>query len=197
VAELGRELGKLRLWMGKPSFRVLETRSREAGTRLPRATASDAEQGRHLPRLEIVEAFVWACGVQAEEEVERWRMAWRKAAANREFGTQEELPTPAGPTPERRASSRHRAAKVLAEMPGVRAAVLLAGMPDHRAARIVAGMGAGPATTRVLPLIAADRAARALTLMPADDARRLLAQVPDAQAVAIRAGMAPDPTAAE
>ncbi|MCW2642165.1 MAG: Flagellar motor switch protein, partial [Dactylosporangium sp.] len=69
ISDLGQQLRRLRVWMGRPSLRTLEDEAKKIrngeGTSLalPRSTAADAERGRHLPRLDSVEAFVRACGV--------------------------------------------------------------------------------------------------------------------------------------
>jgi tetratricopeptide (TPR) repeat protein len=91
-------LGQLRIWAGRPSLRRL---AELAGTtispsgyvvnRLPPSTTSDVLSGKrlpHLPRLDLVEAFVAAC-MQArhapqdvvEGVVEQWLADWRRLAA--------------------------------------------------------------------------------------------------------------------
>jgi tetratricopeptide (TPR) repeat protein len=66
-------LRALKVWAGDPSFKDLERRSG-----LPRSTLADAlnPRRRQLPRLEVVRAFVAACGVS---DCGPWDEAWRRA----------------------------------------------------------------------------------------------------------------------
>jgi tetratricopeptide (TPR) repeat protein len=66
-------LRALKVWAGNPSFNDLERRSG-----LPRSTLADAlnPRRRQLPRLDVVRAFVTACGVS---DTAPWDEAWRRA----------------------------------------------------------------------------------------------------------------------
>lgn len=95
--ELVAELGRLRIWAGKPSYRRL----RELGGRrssvgghqvnaLPTTTTWEILSGRRLPqlpRLDFVQPFVAAClrfrdvpEQQIERHLEDWRAAWHRIA---------------------------------------------------------------------------------------------------------------------
>lgn len=77
--EFRAALTRLKAWAGAPSFGQLERRSA-----VPRSTLADALDPRRstLPRLEVVVAFVAACGADAAT-VERWREAWRSLQVGR------------------------------------------------------------------------------------------------------------------
>ncbi|MGH3710281.1 MAG: helix-turn-helix domain-containing protein [Pseudonocardiaceae bacterium] len=72
-------LRALRTRAGNPSLRVLSVSARKHGDRvLPRSTLADAlARTDRLPSLEIVEAFLSACDVQATE-VEAVKSAWAR-----------------------------------------------------------------------------------------------------------------------
>src|SRR4051812_47744250 len=71
ASEFVERLRQLRVWAGRPSFRRLAALAGTTTTpsgyvvdRLPSSTTSDVLNGKrlpHLPRMELVEAFVIAC----------------------------------------------------------------------------------------------------------------------------------------
>ena len=64
-------------WAGNPSLRKLEEVSRGE---LKRATVSDMlRRADHLPKRDLVQSFVTACG--AASEWPRWNMAWQSVNA--------------------------------------------------------------------------------------------------------------------
>lgn len=73
AAEFIRELRRLKGWVGNPSFQHLSRRSGQ-----PTSTLADATNSQRvgLPRLEIVRAFVHACGLR-DAEAAAWENAWR------------------------------------------------------------------------------------------------------------------------
>lgn len=79
IAELGRELRLLKVWMGNPSLRDLAKRARDSGANLPPSSAGDVQSGTRLPRMAAVLTFVRACGV-GEADIGSWTSAWRRAA---------------------------------------------------------------------------------------------------------------------
>lgn len=80
VPDLIEAMWALRGWADNPSYRKLERRAefleRKAGTvrALPHATLHRVMTGSRLPRLEVLELFVKACG--AEAHWDEWRRAW-------------------------------------------------------------------------------------------------------------------------
>lgn len=80
VPELVAAMWALRDWADNPSYRKLERRAefleRKAGTvrALPHATLHRVMTRTCMPRLEVLELFVKACG--AEAHWEEWRRAW-------------------------------------------------------------------------------------------------------------------------
>jgi conflict system STAND superfamily ATPase len=74
-------LRELRTLAGNPSLRNLSVSTRKNGDHvLPRSTLADAlARTDRLPSLEIVEAFLSACDVQATE-VDAWKSAWARVA---------------------------------------------------------------------------------------------------------------------
>ncbi|TDD71582.1 hypothetical protein E1262_05380 [Jiangella aurantiaca] len=66
-------LRRLKLWAGDPSFRELQRRSG-----VPASTLSDALNRKlaRLPRLDVIRAFVSACGVGLADQA-RWVATWR------------------------------------------------------------------------------------------------------------------------
>jgi Holliday junction resolvasome RuvABC ATP-dependent DNA helicase subunit len=82
IAELGRQLRLLRIASGAPTLRELEKRATSTGGHLPRSTAGNAESGKHLPRLEVIQIFVRACNGSAAD-VSRWQAAWQRLYARR------------------------------------------------------------------------------------------------------------------
>lgn len=68
----------LKDWSGL-TIRELERRAEAAGDRLPRSTLTAALSRSTLPRQELVEAFVRACGGD-EEEIAEWVSARRRIA---------------------------------------------------------------------------------------------------------------------
>lgn len=71
------QLSSLKLYAGNPSFEELRRRSG-----VPSSTLSDAVRTNRnrLPRLEVVRAFVAACG-GAAADLARWEWAWRALQA--------------------------------------------------------------------------------------------------------------------
>jgi len=80
VPELIEAMWALRDWADNPSYRKLERRAeileRKAGTVrvLPHATLHRVMTRSRMPRLELLELFVKACG--AEAHWDEWRRAW-------------------------------------------------------------------------------------------------------------------------
>lgn len=80
VPDLVEAMWALRDWAGNPSYRRLERRAesleRKAGTvrALPHATLHRVMTRYRMPRLELLELFVKACG--AEAHWDEWRRAW-------------------------------------------------------------------------------------------------------------------------
>jgi hypothetical protein len=80
VPELIEAMWALRDWADNPSYRKLERRAeyleRKAGTvrALPHATLHRVMTHARMPRLELLELFVKACG--AEAHWDEWRRAW-------------------------------------------------------------------------------------------------------------------------
>lgn len=75
AAQLIGMMKQLRTWAGSPSFAELNKRS--GGFRLPPSTVSDMLRRQKLPRLELLLAFVRACGLD-EEQSAVWEQAWRE-----------------------------------------------------------------------------------------------------------------------
>src|SRR5882762_10986413 len=73
-----REMRRLKGWVGNPSFQRL---SRRSG--LPTSTLADATNTHRvgLPRLEVVQAFVEACGL-VDDDARAWDRAWRDIQAD-------------------------------------------------------------------------------------------------------------------
>jgi hypothetical protein len=86
VPDLVEAMWALRRWADNPSYRVLERRAerieRKAGTvrALPHATLHRVMTRSRMPRLEILELFVKACG--AGSHWDEWRRAWFEINAN-------------------------------------------------------------------------------------------------------------------
>lgn len=80
VPQLVEAMWALRAWADNPSCRMLERRAdrieRRAGTvrALPHATLHRVMTRCRMPRLEVLELFVKACG--AEAHWDEWRRAW-------------------------------------------------------------------------------------------------------------------------
>ncbi|GAA2026281.1 hypothetical protein GCM10009839_25860 [Catenulispora yoronensis] len=80
VPELVEAMWALRKWASNPSYRMLERRAehleRKAGTvrALPHATLHRVMTRTRMPRLELLELFVKACG--AEAHWDEWHRAW-------------------------------------------------------------------------------------------------------------------------
>jgi len=74
VAQFGHDLRRLRQDAGAPSYRELAIRARYSTTVLSRAA-----NGRDLPSLPVVMAYVTACGGDAAH----WERRWRELAAAR------------------------------------------------------------------------------------------------------------------
>lgn len=80
VPDLIAAMWELRYWADNPSYRQLERRAefleRKAGTvrALPHATLHRVMTRSRMPRLELLELFVKACG--AEAHWDEWRRAW-------------------------------------------------------------------------------------------------------------------------
>src|SRR5439155_146854 len=74
ATEFREHLRRLKVWAGNPSFAWLARRCA-----VPRSTLADALSATRgtLPRLDVVSAFVTACGVDAAA-ADTWRSAWRR-----------------------------------------------------------------------------------------------------------------------
>jgi len=89
LGDLARCLRQVRLRADKPSFRVLEERTKHANGLLPgtkiervplrRSTLSEVLQGQAFPRKGFLLTFVEACGVDLEAD-HRWERAWDRLA---------------------------------------------------------------------------------------------------------------------
>jgi hypothetical protein len=71
-------------------MRELSDETDKQGRRLSPSTLSSVESGKHLPKLEVVEAFTRGCGVDGAE-LATWRHAWATAAAHRRATGKAEL----------------------------------------------------------------------------------------------------------
>lgn len=113
AAEFIRLMNQLRAWAGMPSLAEL---NRRAGGHnlLPPATLSDVLRRQRLPRLELVLAYVRACGVNGEQAA-AWEQAW---AALRE----RDIAPDGVPPAELPAEPPSRAARALAGREAARAA---------------------------------------------------------------------------
>jgi hypothetical protein len=69
----------LKVWAGDPSFDRLARRSG-----IPRSTLADAvsTSRQQMPHIDVVRAFVSACGVESDG-VEEWLDAWRRVQSSR------------------------------------------------------------------------------------------------------------------
>jgi hypothetical protein len=74
AAQMMSLLRQFRVWCGKPGVRVM---ARRANNAIAAATIHSALQGDRLPKLETLQAVVWACS-GSEEDVRNWTTAWRK-----------------------------------------------------------------------------------------------------------------------
>ncbi len=93
LEELVRCLQQLHIRADRPSFRVLEDRTKHAngvlpGTRiqrvpLRRSTLGSVLHGQLFPRKAFLLTFVEACGVDLETD-RRWEQAWDRLAENRD-----------------------------------------------------------------------------------------------------------------
>lgn len=72
-AEFVYLMRRLKIWAGDPGLRELEVR--DPSGRLRRSTVSDMLRRDRLPLLEVVEAFIRACGVPEPQQA-AWRTAW-------------------------------------------------------------------------------------------------------------------------
>jgi OmpA-OmpF porin, OOP family len=74
AAQLVDMMKRLRTWSGDPSLADL---NRRAGGHnlLPPSTVSDMLRSQKLPRLELVSAYVRACGL-ADDQITAWEQAW-------------------------------------------------------------------------------------------------------------------------
>jgi len=75
-AEFVGLMRELRIWAGQPSLRTLAGR---APAKLPISSLSIALKSTELPRLDLVLAFIRACGC-TEDDASRWATAWRMIA---------------------------------------------------------------------------------------------------------------------
>ncbi|MEU6132436.1 hypothetical protein ABZ805_24940 [Saccharopolyspora sp. NPDC047091] len=64
---------------GDPGLREIERRAAAHGRTLPRSTLSDALAGKRLPKREVVESLVRACG-KGDADVARWLAYWEAAS---------------------------------------------------------------------------------------------------------------------
>ncbi|GAA1295833.1 hypothetical protein [Saccharothrix xinjiangensis] len=78
-AEFVEALRRLKRWTGR-GYRQLEKRANAAGHALPRSTLTVALSRDALPREDLVEAFVRACGCD-DGETARWLAARRRIAS--------------------------------------------------------------------------------------------------------------------
>ena len=97
AADFVATMAVLKKWSGL-SVRELEKRAAAAGDRLPRSTLTAALARNSLPRQELVEAFVRACGGD-EEDAAAWAAARRRIAADHPLPPQRQ---PERPKPRRR-----------------------------------------------------------------------------------------------
>ncbi|MEW2358557.1 hypothetical protein [Spirillospora sp. NPDC029432] len=82
TAELIQRMQAYRFWKGRPSFR-----SMAAGTRYAHTTFSGLARRTRLPSLELVLAYIRACGAD-EAELAAWQEAWQRLSIT-ESGTPE------------------------------------------------------------------------------------------------------------
>jgi outer membrane protein OmpA-like peptidoglycan-associated protein/DNA-binding XRE family transcriptional regulator len=62
----------LRVWAGNPSLAAL---SKHGSGHLPTSTVSDMLNSQRLPRLDLTQAFVRACGLD-EDQADAWEVTW-------------------------------------------------------------------------------------------------------------------------
>ena len=74
AAQLVDMMRRLRRWAGNPSLAELNNRA-DGYHLLPPSTVSDMLRSQRLPRLELVLAFVRACGLD-DDQVAAWKTAW-------------------------------------------------------------------------------------------------------------------------
>jgi exopolysaccharide biosynthesis polyprenyl glycosylphosphotransferase len=74
AAQLVDMMRRLRAWAGNPSLAELNNRA-DGHNLLPPSTVSDMLNSQRLPRLELVLAFVRACGLD-DQQVAAWKAAW-------------------------------------------------------------------------------------------------------------------------
>lgn len=80
AADLTDAMNELRDWAGAPSLRQLGAQARG----LPHSSLHDALNGRGLPKVDLLHAFVKACGAQGDWIW--WFKAWSTALDNRRRG---------------------------------------------------------------------------------------------------------------
>jgi hypothetical protein len=107
-------MNQLRAWAGTPSYTELNKRA-GGHNLLPPATLSDVLRRQRLPRLELVLAYVRACGL-SDEQATAWEQAW---AALREHDL---IPAGQQPPAELPQEPPSRAARALARREATRAA---------------------------------------------------------------------------
>jgi hypothetical protein len=83
-------LRALKIWTGL-TYRDIERQARLQGRSLPHSTISSALTRNRLPREELVEALVGACGCD-EQETEQWMAVRRNLAIQQEVASTRERP---------------------------------------------------------------------------------------------------------
>ncbi|MEV0380432.1 helix-turn-helix domain-containing protein [Nonomuraea sp. NPDC050643] len=115
VADLLEAMVALRVSTGNRSLRELSDRAQALGASLPTSTLCDALNREHRPpSLELLTAFLLACGVTKERDLAPWKEAWwrikdtdvPRGKAVAEVPVMEAPAVPAAPTARRGGSKR-------------------------------------------------------------------------------------------
>jgi len=154
VAQFIELLTRLRAWAGNPS--LAELNKRAGWFDLPPSTVSEMLRNKHrLPRLELVAAFVRACGLD-DDQATGWEQAWAALRARQLLPGRSLPPEPADPpSPARQLrdglkTARRNARDLLAWVSGAQLD-LLRRSPHDRAT--YAGLGAAILASSVLAAV--------------------------------------------
>ncbi|MFI6639134.1 magnesium transporter MgtE N-terminal domain-containing protein [Streptomyces sp. NPDC050504] len=170
IDDLASELKKLRIASGAPSLAILERRAAAHQLPLPTSTASNALSGRHLPGLDVMRAFVYACG--AEDQWPAWKAAWERVAASHRRSRPR---PPAGERlfPGAPAPHASRSGAMLNDMARPEATRFLEAVEPSKALGILAATESGRAL-EMLTWVKPKSAAKILKKLPPEDAARIL-----------------------
>ncbi|MEU8007059.1 hypothetical protein AB0B66_38350 [Catellatospora sp. NPDC049111] len=192
LADLTRELRRVRIWAGEPSFRDLKKRAagvQPKGRHLPSSTAHDLLEGKRMPKQEIMETYLLACGV---EDLRPWIKAWRRLKEDQR-GLARAIPAPRTAPPAPPAQTTFDAVD-LAVMPVAAAAQELDAMTAEHARTALAKMSPQEAGERIA-LMGRAHAAEVLARMDESKAVNLLKAVPKMAAKGALLELLPDDVA--